>query len=129
MKTLRRFRKKPDQFIIAVQLNLETDGFTYQKWGGVQKCKQGDWLVDNNGDIYTVDRSVFDNTYQQVGPGKYLKTTPVWAAVAKTDGRVPTKEGVSHYRAGDYLVYNDKEGTDGYCMSAEKFESMYQLDD
>ena len=42
MKNLRRYIKKADQFVIAVQLNLDTDGFTYDKWGSVQKCKKGD---------------------------------------------------------------------------------------
>jgi len=129
MENLRRYKKKPDQFAVAVQLNLDTDGFTYQKWGGNQKCKKGDWLVDNAGDIYTIDGSVFERTYQKVGPGKYLKVTPVWARVATEEGHLTTKEGVSHYKKGDYLVYNNKDGTDGYCISTDKFESMYELDE
>ncbi len=124
-----RYKKKADQFIVAVQLNLDTDGFTYRKWGAEQRCKRGDWLVDNGGDIYTIDSGVFAKTYRNVGPGAYVKTTPVWAEVATRPGKVSTKEGESHYRAGDYLVYNNEDGTDAYCMSAAKFESMYELDD
>lgn len=115
--------------MIAVRLDLDTDGFVYRKWGAEQKCKSGDWLIDNEGDIYTIDQDVFTRTYRKVGAGKYVKTTPVWAEVAKEDGHVTTKEGASHYKAGDYLVYNDKDGIDGYCTSAAKFESMYELDE
>src|SRR5262249_14965503 len=50
----RRYKKKPTAFVTAVQLDLDTEGFTYNKWGGKQVCKRGDWLVDNNGGKYTV---------------------------------------------------------------------------
>lgn len=126
--TRRRYTKKPDQFVIAVQLKLDTDGFSYRKWGAEQRCKQGDWLVDNNGDIYSVDQAVFTKTYRRLKPGAYVKTTPIWAEKAATDGSVKTKEGESFYQAGDYLVYNNEDGTDAYCISADKFESMYEPD-
>jgi hypothetical protein len=71
MNTRRRYRKRADQFVVAVELDLDTDGFSYRKWGAQQRCKRGDWLVDNGGDIYTVDRDVFANTYRNVGEGKY----------------------------------------------------------
>jgi hypothetical protein len=124
-----RYKKKSEQFVIAIQLNLELDGFRYRKWGAEQRCKQGDWLVDNNGDIYTVDQQVFLNTYQQVGPGAYVKTTPVWVERSKIDGSVKTNEGESHYKSGDYLVSNNEDGTDAYCISADKFNAMYELDE
>ena len=104
-------------------------GFTYRKWGAEQLCKPGDWLVDNEGDIYTIDRDVFAETYRRVGPGRYAKITPVWAKIAATAGVVETKEGRSHYQKGDYLVYNNPDGTDAYCVAADKFESMYELDE
>ncbi|MBL0715756.1 MAG: hypothetical protein JJV98_18880, partial [Desulfosarcina sp.] len=75
----KRYRKKADQHVVAVQLKLETEGFTYRKWGGEQRCKQDDWLVDNGGDIYTVDQEAFAATYRQGAPGYFLKITPVWA--------------------------------------------------
>ena len=129
MATRRRFRRKADRGVVAVQLDLDTDGFTYRKWGAEQRCKRGDWLVDNEGDFYSVDGEVFAKTYRKVRPGLYVKTTPVWAEVATSPGSVATKEGQSHYTAGDYLVSNNEDGTDGYCMSAAKFESMYEPDD
>ncbi|RLJ20430.1 hypothetical protein DJ030_06875 [bacterium endosymbiont of Escarpia laminata] len=128
MNTLTRYRKRPDQTVTAVQLDLETTGFVYQKWGAEQRCKQGDWLVNNDGDIYTVDADVFVRTYRQVSPGHFVKTTPVWAQQAGRDGSIKTIEGESHYKAGDYLVYNNEDGTDGYCMSTDSFHTMYEMD-
>ena len=129
MGNRRRYRKKADQFVVAVKLDLDTDGFTYRKWGAEQQCQQGDWVVDNDGDHYTVDGKVFARTYRKISPGIYVKTTPIWAEMASESGQVDTKEGVSHYQAGDYLVSNNEDGTDAYCISAAKFESMYELDE
>ena len=42
-----KYVKRSDQVVVAVQLALETTGFTYRKWGGVQTCKAGDWIVNN----------------------------------------------------------------------------------
>jgi len=129
MDTRLRYRKKSDRFVIAIQVDLDTTGFTYMKWGAEQLCKSGDWLVDNEGDIYTVDGDVFAKTYRQVRPGHYVKTTPVWAEIATKSGVVETKEGQSLYKKGDYLVFNNQDGTDAYCVSTDKFESMYESDD
>lgn len=129
MTARRRYRKKADQFVVAVKLALDTNGFTYRKWGADQTCRAGDWLVDNNGDIYTVDSQVFARTYRNTGPGIYIKTTPIWAERATEAGSVETKEGRSHYDAGDYLVSNNEDGSDAYCIRAEKFESMYEPDE
>ncbi|MDH4065415.1 MAG: hypothetical protein OEW19_13535 [Acidobacteriota bacterium] len=124
-----RYVKRSRQVVVAVPLALETEGFTYRKWGDLQTCKAGDWVVDNAGDVYTVDRTTFARTYRQVGPGTFVKTTPVWAEIAAADGRLTTKEGATHYRAGDYLVCNEEDGSDAYAMSAEKFQAMYERAD
>ena len=121
----RKYKKKPISFVTAVQFDLDSEGFTYNKWGGKQVCKRGDWLVDNHGDKYTVSQESFAKTYQLLSPGVYLKVTPVWAAVAENSGKVMTQEGETSYKAGDYLVSNNEDGTDAYAMSADKFKSMY----
>ena len=126
MTKRRKYRKKPTHFVIAVKLDLDTDGLKYRKWGAVQRAKRGDWLVDNEGEVYTVDGRSFARTYRKLRPGVYVKTTPVWAEIAAEAGSVKTKEGKSHYRRGDYIVFNTASGGDGYCMSAAKFKSMYQ---
>jgi hypothetical protein len=76
-----------------------------------------------------VDGEVFTKTYRKVNPGIYVKTTPIWAEVATQPGSVVTIEGESQYQSGDYLVSNNEDGTDAYCISAAKFESMYELDE
>ncbi len=127
MGARRKYKKKQTSFVTAVQLDLDTEGFVYNKWGGKQVCKRGDWLVDNNGDKYTVAQKSFAKTYKFVSPGVYIKSAPVWAEVAAKAGKVKTNEGETAYRAGDYLVSNNEDGTDAYAISAEKFESMYDL--
>ena len=129
MSELRRYRRRPEQYVVAVPLRLDTEGFTYRKWGGEQRCKPGDWLVDDDGDIHTVDAEVFEATYRQVSRGAYVKCTPVWAEVASEAGSVPTKEGRSHYNRGDFVVFNNEDGTDGYAMTAERFQSRYEADE
>ena len=129
MTERRRYRRKPDQYVVAVQLRLETDGFRYRKWGDEQRCKQGDWLVDNNGEIYTVDADSFARTYRELHRGAFIKTAPVWAEARGQAGSVATKEGRTHYEAGDFLVSNNEDGSDSYAIGAEKFHAMYELDD
>lgn len=126
MAERRKYFKKATSTAVAVQLDLDTDGFTYEKWGGTQTCKPGDWLVNNNGDVYTIDRSEFARTYREVSPGVYQKTAPVWAEVADEDGHVRTLEGVTHFEAGSYIVYNEPDGEAVYAVTAESFEQMYK---
>jgi hypothetical protein len=129
MRELRRYRRLPDHYVVAIPLRLDTDGFTYRKWGGEQQCKPGDWLVDDDGDIHTVDADVFAATYRQIHRGAYVKSTPVWAEVAPEAGSVVTKEGRTHYNRGDVVVFNNENGTDGYAMTAERFNSRYEPDE
>ena len=124
-----RYVRRPDRSVAAVRLALETDGLVYRKWGGEQRAKPGDWIVDNDGDVYTVDAAVFERTYRRIGPGAYVKTTPVWAEQAQEAGSVSTKEGATAYQSGDYLVSNDADGSDEYAVEKEKFESLYELAD
>ncbi len=112
---------------MAVQLDLDTEGFTYVKWDNIQTCKRCDWIVNNNDDTYTVDGATFERTYTEVSRGIYEKTAPVWAEVADEKGSIPTREGATGYEPGDYLVYNDPDGKDGYAVSKKKFEEMYSL--
>jgi len=126
MSELRRFRRKEQTTVVAVQLDLDTEGFTYRKWGGVQRCRPGDWLVNNQGDTYTVARETFERTYRQTSPGVYEKCAPVWAEQADGSGSIETKEGSTSYEAGDFLVFNDPEGKDGYAMKAKTFHALYE---
>jgi predicted acylesterase/phospholipase RssA len=122
-----RYVRRPDRPVAAVRLALDTNGLVYHKWGDDQRAMAGDWVVDNDGDVYTVNAEVFARTYRQTGPGTYVKSTPVWAQRASQAGSVKTKEGVTHYEAGDYLVSNNQDGSDEYAMTTAKFENLYKL--
>jgi hypothetical protein len=125
MSSRQRYVKREMEFVVAVQLDLDTPGFTYEKWGSTQTCKAGDWIVNNAGDTYTVDRDTFARTYRPSGPGRYVKVTPIWAEEAAESGEVRTKEGITHYDAGDYLVFNEPDGGDPYAVTKDEFERMY----
>lgn len=129
MAARQKYIKRVRTEIVAVQLDLDTDGFTYRKWGGEQRCKPGDWIVNNGGDVYTVDRDTFARTYRAESPGLYRKVAPVWAEVADHDGAIRTKEGVTEYKAGAYLVFNDEAEKDGHAVTAPAFEAMYERAD
>lgn len=124
-----RYRRRPGKPVVAVQLKLDTEGFRYQKWGEEQRCKANDWLVDNNGEVYSVDAVSFARTYTAEGQGTYVKTGKVWAEQAAEGGRVATKEGGTNYESGDWLVSNEEDGSDSYAVSAKKFEESYELDE
>lgn len=125
----RRYRKRVDRPVIAVRLALDTDGLVYRKWGGEQRAKAGDWILDADGDVYTVDHESFIHTYRAVAPGMYVKTTPVWAERAHDAGTVKTKEGRTQYSGGHFLVSNHDDGSDAYAIDATTFESLYELDE
>ena len=125
----RRYVRRPDRPVAAVRLALDTDGLVYRKWGVEQRAKPGDWIVDNDGDVYTVDAESFAHTYRQMATGAYVKTTPVWAGRATHAGSVNTKEGSTQYEPGDYLVSNHSDSSDEYAMKAGKFEDLYVMDD
>lgn len=112
--------------MVGVQLDLDTVGFSYQKWGAEQRCRPGDWLVNNAGEVYTINEETFAKTYRAVGQGLYEKCTVVWAEVATQAGAIATKEGQTSYQAGDYLVYNEVDGSDGYAVAAKDFSAMYE---
>jgi hypothetical protein len=128
MPSPQRYRPRPDRPVAAVQMNLETAGLHYRKWGGEQHGKPGDWLVDNGGDVYTVDATSFARSYRRTGVGTYVKVSCVWAERAAADGHVDTFEGRSAYAAGDYVVSNNEDGTDAYAVPAQRFEAAYERD-
>lgn len=123
---MQEYRRKEKTHITAVRLDLDTGGFAYQKWGSTQHCKRGDWLVNNNGDTYTIDAETFDHTYHEVSPGVYKKDASVWARQASEAGTIQTKEGSTAFETGDYLVFNDPAGGDGYAIKAETFLGLYE---
>lgn len=123
---LREYKRRRDATVFAIQFAFETEGFEYFKWGAKQRCKAGDWIVRNGDDTYTVDAGVFARTYEPAGGVEYRKVSVVWAERQTSEGKIQTLEGSTDYSAGDYLVYNDREQTDGYAVERAKFEKMYE---
>mgnify|MGYP001191320982 CR=1 FL=1 len=123
-----RYRRKSGADVIAVRLALDTEGFSYRKWGGVQRCAAGDWIVDNGSDVYTVKADVFAATYGHVRDGRYRKTAPVWAERMAEAGSVATNEGVSHYVAGDYVVSHHADLREPWAVAAAAFDELYEPD-
>ena len=129
MANRKRYKRRPGTTVVAVRLALDTAGFSYQKWGGTQRCRPGDWVVSNAGDTYTVGADIFARTYQEVRRGEYEKVARVWAERATQDGELRTHEGISAFRAGDYLVFEEADGHDGYAVEAAIFDSLYAAED
>ncbi len=128
MNTPQRYRPHAGRTVVAIQLRLDMPGFAYQKWGHDQQCQQGDWLVDNEGDVYTVNAESFAKTYRAVSKGLYAKSQCVWARQAAQAGSVATKEGLTAYQSGDWLVSNHEDGSDAYAISSDKFPTLYEPD-
>lgn len=120
------YRKRDNFHVTAVRLDLDFDGFSYRKWNNQQQCAQGDWLLNNGGDIYTVAADYFHTHYQEISPGQFNKVGAVWAEVAPEDGTIGTLEGKTAYKTGDYLVFDRAIGGDAYAVKKSKFELMYQ---
>ncbi len=129
MGKLTRYSRREQTNVTAIKIDMETDGFTYRKWGGEQIVRPGDWLVDNNGDVYTVDGEAFEATYTKVSQGIYTKTGHVWAREAESDGQVQSTSGFTQYHAGDMVVFRDEREIDGWAMSKADFATLYQVDD
>ena len=126
MSNRKRFRKRPKFHVHAVQIDLEFSEFKYQKWGGEQTARPGDWLVDNNGDVYTVKKDYFRDYYKKISPGVYEKVGEIWAEAAAEKGTIETLEGTTDYNSGDYLVFDRRQGGDGYAVKKQVFERMYE---
>ena len=113
--------------VIAIQLPEKCQGLKYEKWGGLQAAKPLDWLVIKQGETYTIDAESFANTMEPLDqPGHYYKKSSVWAKIARDSGKIKTKEGLTNYKKGWYIVSNDGNFEDAYAMSEEKFKSLYE---
>jgi len=123
---MKSYKRKTAGTIVAIQLKFEELHFTFKKWQASQKCKSGDWLVENQGDVYTVDEEEFARTYEKVSKGIYKKTSIIWANQAQSIGHIKTIEGKTHYKNGDFLIANEKNGEYLYAISNKKFHQLYE---
>lgn len=115
-----KYRKKLE--IRAIKLH--DISVTYEKWGGTQVGKLGDWLIESGDECYTCDADVFAETYAAAErDGYYYKTGTIDAEVQTTSGVIVTLEGESEYSVGDFIATNP--GGDQYVISKEVFEATY----
>lgn len=113
--------------VVAVRLDLDMEPLCYQKWGGAQQAKPGDWLVLSNGDTYTIDAAEFAKTYEHMHhAGIYRKTTVTYAFAVTHSGSMTTLEGESEFEAGDFICASSPEMLDGYPVSRATFEATYE---
>ena len=126
MTDRKKYKKRPKYHVTAVQFDLQSEGFNYQKWGSSQYCKPGDWLINNDDDIYTVDKDYFKEHYRKVSAGVFEKVGEIWAEPTESDGSIETIEGETNFRAGDYLVFDRRHGGIGYAISKARFERWYE---
>lgn len=123
----KKYKRKYFDPVVAIRINLDTPGLIYEKWGGGQVGKQGDWLIQKGKEVYTIDSESFSKTYKKVSQGLYIKKAPVWSYRAAREGKIKTKEGHSQYKKGDWIVSNDSHFVDQYPLSDKKFRSLYEV--
>ena len=76
-----KYKAKPVP-TLAIQLNMN---IAYNKWGGIQKAKAGDWLLQKAGDTFTCDEKVFADTYRPVRLHVYATEIPEHEKRCRTD--------------------------------------------
>lgn len=127
MEPRKRYRERADRFVTAIRMNLETDCFVRR--GSSLLLARGDWLVYDGNSTYMVDAELFAEKYRLIGyDGRYAKIATVWVEVADRYGQMMTKDGVCEYAPGDRLVFHDPGEEEGFCMSPEEFERIYELE-
>ena len=106
----------------AIQLDI---ALSYEKWGGPQSAKIGDWLLSKAGETYTCEAVVFASTYRPLAcrEGWFYKRAEIDAEVALVSGTIKTIEGESSYEAGDFIITNP--GGDQYCIGQAEFGELY----
>ncbi|MGQ7787939.1 PGDYG domain-containing protein [Nesterenkonia sp. K-15-9-6] len=93
--------------------------------GAVMEAKPGDWIVDDDGQQWSVDAEVFAETYEAVSEGRYRKTGEVRARQIAQPTSLETLEGSDQLDAGDWVVQN----ASGECwgVSDARFRRRYQV--
>jgi hypothetical protein len=125
-----RYRKLPRE-VTAEPLTepLQLD-HPFAKNGGY-RGRPGDWLVtysepgEEPVDQAVVDREIFEETYEQVGPGRYQKKPDVIRAAQLTESMdVETLEGPAHGEPGDWLLLGVRD--EPYFNTDATFRKSYR---
>ncbi len=117
-----KYRKR-----IVILAFRSTDGATYHKSWGDQRCQPGHWVVVGpDGDVYGCDAIVFHETYEPVDGNShaYRKRAIVDAQQLAVNTTIQTLEGEAHGRVGDWLVTNPTGET--YVVPQKVFMETYE---
>lgn len=125
---MKQYERRPDGLIIAIQirLDLEAGGIAYRKWDSEQWGKRGDWLINDDGDTYTVSAENFANDYELSESGLYRNTAKVWAEEATGSGFVEIRGGTAPFVEGNMLVFSDPDRKEGQVFFYNKFNRLYR---
>lgn len=94
--------------------------------GETLAARPGDWrVVDTEGNVRSVAKSVFPKLYEPLGGGQFRRTGEFRARQARTEESIETIEGTAVAHPGDWIV----EGAEGeqWPVPAEQFERSYEL--
>jgi hypothetical protein len=108
-----------------VTANVVDEAWTWTNPAGdVLQAKRGDWRVSNaEGDVWSVARDVFEQTYEHVAGTRWRRIGEVKARPAVEGEVVESLEGSERARAGDWVM----EGPAGerWVTSAAHFSAYY----
>ena len=122
-------RRRPDQYVIAVQLDLDTAGFTFRKWGAEQRVQAR----------RLARRQRRRRLHRRRGQSSRAPTASCAAAPTSRRRRCGPRRArrpaasprrrAARTTGRRLLVSNDEDGSDAYAVDAAKFEAMYEPDE
>lgn len=127
MSAYRRYKRKGNEVVIAIQLDLDTEGFSYQKQGAERRCNAQDWLLSDRSGTYAVDDSTFARAFEEIGVGQYTMVGIVRAKVSDSAGHIRVGQRKVPHEPGDYLVWDESTQSIGYAVPKDWFEASYVL--
>ena len=92
--------------------------------GSTLTARVGDWLVSDGEKDWSVAAQIFDETYSDLGGGRYAKTAVVVARQLPAKATILTLEGPAAAEAGDWLVRNP--GGDVWPVPHAEFGRRYE---
>lgn len=105
-------------------------------WGGTLLAQAGDYIVNdvkNRADCWVVEREIFETTYHQVRPGRWVKSAitylaPLTDLTGQVEDRtvtIHTLEGPVTVRAGDFYLARGAQG-ELWAIPNEKVHATMQ---
>ena len=103
-----------------------TDTFQWQSTDGNNLVgEKGDYLIESDGNRWTVQPEIFEKTYSENSDGTFTKTAQVIAVKVNAALTINTLEGESVVHEGDYLLCG--ESADVWSIDSTNFVKKYFL--